>query len=65
MRKSLYNLLLENENGIILFNTMILNKENESRNLEFISKFRTEYSVNKIRNVEKFNELIIIEKTIL
>ncbi len=44
---------------------MILNKENESRNLEFISKFRTEYSVNKIRNVEKFNELIIIEKTIL
>ena len=54
-----------NKNGIILFNTMILNKENESRNLEFISKFKTPYSVNKIRNVDKFNELIVIQKTIL
>ena len=61
--KSVFEIL--NKNGIILFNTMILNKENESRNLEFISKLKKPYSVNKIRNVEKFNELIIIENNII
>lgn len=54
-----------NKNGKIIFNTMVINQENKLRNIEFMSKFKMPYLVNKIRNIEKFNELIIIQKTIL
>lgn len=54
--------LLE-ENGFILFNTMILNTNQKKRNTSFIHQFETtKYTIKTMSNVEEFNELIIIEK---
>ena len=49
--------------GFILFNTMLLNKEQNKRNLQFISEFKKEdFTIKTIPRVEKHNELIVIEK---
>ncbi len=52
------------ENGFVIFNTMILNKSNETRNSEYFSNFESEqFVISKLSKLEKFNELIIIKKT--
>jgi spermidine synthase len=54
---------LLNENGIILFNTMILNNQDETRNLNFISLMKgSSFNIKTIPRVEQHNEVIILEK---
>lgn len=54
--------ILSNQ-GIILFNTMIIKEAQNKRNLEYIARFNTKkYTVRTIPRVEKHNELIILEK---
>jgi spermidine synthase len=49
--------------GFILFNTMVLDKKNELRNLDYINRYNNkEFKISKMSNLEKFNELIIINK---
>lgn len=49
------------ENGCILFNTMILDSNKNDRNSSFLELFEpTKYNVKTISNVEEFNELILI-----
>jgi len=49
--------------GCILFNTMILNKAQNSRNEKYIVEFNNKpYKVKTIPRVETHNELIIVEK---
>lgn len=50
------------KNGFILFNTMVLSKEDKERNKEYSSKFNKNFSINLYPNIEKHNELIILEK---
>lgn len=51
------------KNGIILFNTMLLNQEDNIRNKKYISDFcTTNYSIKSIPRIEIHNELIVIEK---
>ena len=50
-------------NGFILFNTMNLDTESINKNMQFISYFETEdYKVNEFKNIEVYNELILVEK---
>jgi spermidine synthase len=50
-------------NGVILFNTMNLDKEGVNKNKEFVSNFETSnYIVKEFKNIEVYNELIIIER---
>ncbi|RZJ31398.1 MAG: spermidine synthase [Flavobacterium sp.] len=54
---------LLNVKGFILFNTMTLNGNHDTRNEEYISGFdRWLFSVTTIPRVENHNELIIIQK---
>lgn len=54
---------LLNVDGIILFNTMILNATDEKRNLQYISEFDPEkFKITKIPRVEAHNELILAHK---
>lgn len=55
------NFLLK-ENGFILFNTMVINKEDKQRNLEYKSKFNGNYSLRMYPKVEVHNELFTIKK---
>ena len=56
--------LLKNE-GLILFNTMILNEKQNLRNEKFISEFYVDQSkIRSIPKIERHNELIIIEKLV-
>ena len=55
-------LFLLNSNGIILFNTMCLSKEDNDRNLAFSKIFGDNISVQTIPRVEAHNEVFIIEK---
>lgn len=55
------NFLL-NLNGFILFNTMTLSKKDIDRNLEYRSKFNSDYSVRMYPKVEDHNELFTIKK---
>ena len=49
--------------GVVLFNTMLLNKKQNLRNKNYISSFDTsQYIVKAIPRVESHNELIIVEK---
>ena len=49
--------------GFILFNTMIVNKNQKELNLEYIKSFNPNtYTVTKLNKMEETNELIIIEK---
>ena len=50
-------------NGFILFNTMNLDKEGINKNNQFISYFESQdYKVSEFKNIEIYNELIIIER---
>ena len=53
---------LINLNGFILFNTMVINKIEEERNLIYKSKFGGEYSLRMYPKVEIHNELFTIKK---
>jgi spermidine synthase len=53
---------LLNLNGFILFNTMVINKTEEERNLIYKSKFSAEYSLRMYPKVEIHNELFTIKK---
>ena len=55
------NFLL-NENGFILFNTMVINEENKARNLNYKTKFKGNYSLRMYPKVEVHNELFTIKK---
>lgn len=50
-------------NGVLLFNTMILDGEQEKRNQKYISKFDPNlFQLTKIPRVEQHNELILVRK---
>jgi spermidine synthase len=53
---------LLNLNGFILFNTMVINKLQEDRNLLYKSKFKGDYSLRMYPKVETHNELFTIKK---
>ncbi|WP_333877487.1 spermidine synthase [Flavobacterium sp.] len=53
---------LLNTNGFILFNTMVINKKDEERNLLYKSKFGGNYSLRMYPKVEIHNELFTIKK---
>ncbi|HNP32307.1 MAG TPA: fused MFS/spermidine synthase [Flavobacterium sp.] len=53
---------LLNLNGFILFNTMVINKNHEERNLLYKSKFDGHYSLRMYPKVEVHNELFTIKK---
>lgn len=55
------NFLL-NVNGFILFNTMVINKKDESRNVYYKTKFNKNYSLRMYPKVETHNELFTIKK---
>lgn len=55
------NFLL-NTNGFILFNTMVINKKDEDRNLVYKNKFGGNYSLRMYPKVETHNELFTIKK---
>lgn len=55
------NFLL-NVNGFILFNTMVLNKNDSERNFAYRKKFSTDYSVRLYPKIEEHNELFTIKK---
>lgn len=48
--------------GYILFNTMVLSKEDEKRNALFLSFFSSNYSITTLSKIELYNELFIIKK---
>jgi len=53
---------LLNTKGFILFNTMIVNKNQKQLNLEYVKSFdASTYIVTKLNHMEETNELIIIE----
>ncbi len=49
-------------NGFILFNTMILNKNDSERNFDYRNKFGSNYSVRLYPKIEEHNELFTIKK---
>ncbi|MCW4470105.1 fused MFS/spermidine synthase [Flavobacterium sp. MFBS3-15] len=49
-------------NGFILFNTMVLTKQHQERNMRYRSCFHSEYSVRMYPKVEDHNELFTIKK---
>jgi spermidine synthase len=55
------NFLL-NVNGFILFNTMVLTKNDAERNFAYRNKFDSNYSVRLYPKIEEHNELFTIKK---
>ena len=55
------NFLLNNE-GFILFNTMVINEKDRIRNLDYKKKFDGNYSLRMYPKVEEHNELFTIKK---
>lgn len=53
---------LLNINGFILFNTMVISKKDEERNIEYTTKFDKNYSLRMYPKVETHNELFTIKK---
>lgn len=54
---------LLNEKGRILFNTMLLDDNQEKRNAEFIAEFDLElFAFTKIPRLEQHNELLLVQK---
>lgn len=54
---------LLNEKGRILFNTMLLDDNQEKRNAEFIAEFDHElFAFTKIPRLEQHNELLLVQK---
>lgn len=53
---------LLNPKGFILFNTMVLNKNQKKINLDYISNFDSKkYKIKNIKKMDETNELILIE----
>jgi spermidine synthase len=53
------------ENGLLLFNTMILNDEHEKRNAQYMAEFDTaSFSVQRLPRLESHNELILVQKSL-
>lgn len=49
--------------GFVLFNTMILNEQQELRNKKYVSEFyENQFRIKTIPRIEVHNELIVIEK---
>ena len=49
--------------GFVIFNTMVIDSKNEQRNLDYIALFdKNKFTFSSISNLEKFNELIIVQK---
>jgi spermidine synthase len=55
------NLLL-NQEGFILFNTMVINEKDRIRNVDYRKKFNGNYSIRMYPKVEIHNELFTIKK---
>ena len=56
-------LFLLKEKGFILFNTMILDKESEAKNKDYVSYYKSKVkSVEVVSNIENFNEIIITQR---
>jgi spermidine synthase len=56
---------LLNTNGYILFNTMTLNGEHDSRNKQYIARFDpVHFKIESVPRLENHNELIIIQKLV-
>lgn len=54
---------LLNPNGFVLFNTMLLNKDDNERNKLFVAQIdKNNYTVTTLPRVEEHNELIVIQK---
>ena len=54
---------LLNLKGFILFNTMNLDEKGIDKNKQFIAAFETSiYTVKEFKNIEVYNELILVEK---
>jgi 2-polyprenyl-3-methyl-5-hydroxy-6-metoxy-1,4-benzoquinol methylase len=50
-------------NGFILFNTMNLDEKGIDKNKQFIAAFEPlNYTIKKFKNIEVYNELILVEK---
>jgi cyclopropane fatty-acyl-phospholipid synthase-like methyltransferase len=48
------------QKGCFLFNTMILNHKDQNRNKEYVTLIENQiFKIDKISNIENFNELII------
>lgn len=53
-----------NPNGLILFNTMIINEAGNIRNKKYSTQFNdSKFKVTRLPRIEQHNELIIVEKT--
>ncbi|MFT3796679.1 spermidine synthase [Flavobacterium sp.] len=51
------------DKGVLLFNTMILNTEQEKRNQKYIGKFDPDaFELTRIPRIEAHNELILVRK---
>ncbi|MCK8142739.1 fused MFS/spermidine synthase [Flavobacterium sp. I-SCBP12n] len=49
--------------GVVLFNTMILNQNQNLRNKKYVSEFyESDFKIRTIARVEQHNELIVIDK---
>lgn len=56
-------LFLLKEQGFILFNTMILDKESEIKNKDYVAYYKSKVkSVEVVSNIENFNEIIITQR---
>ena len=55
------NFLLNNE-GFILFNTMVISEKDRVRNIDYKKKFNGNYSIRMYPKVETHNELFTIKK---
>ncbi|WP_339653375.1 fused MFS/spermidine synthase [Flavobacterium frigidarium] len=54
---------LINDCGAVLFNTMLLNDQDNSRNKKYIKEFNLDdFKIRTIPRIEEHNELIVIEK---
>lgn len=54
---------LLNSKGFVLFNTMNLDEKVIDKNKQFIAAFETSiYTVKEFKNIEVYNELILVEK---
>lgn len=51
-----------NKKGIVLFNTMVINTNDEKRNIKFIQDNNIFFDIFSIKKVEFYNELIFLEK---
>lgn len=55
--------LLLNQNGVIMFNSMILNEHSQNKNAGFLAHFAPPFfTARKLSRIESHNELLLIEK---